>query len=221
MKRRKTSVTIDPPDIGDLSRLEVVRTGEALKGQRYSDCAFEDADFSGQQVSQLSFSSVVLRKVKLAKTKWRGVSLTDVMMREADFSLADWVGATFVRVEISAGRGSGLNASEAQLREVVIQGCALPYAVFQFAKLERCRFEDCDLTDATFQGASLRHVMLKNCQLRNAQFTEARIESLDLRGSKLEGTNLDLGGLKEVVIDPGQTEAIAMLTGVQIRALEG
>lgn len=218
--KSKKPPAIEPPDLGRESSLEKISPTRSLADGPFSELLVENVDWSDQAASSADFNFSLLRQARLTKTRLKSAQFRDLRFIGCDVSVGDWIGASIRRVEFLTTRMTGLNLSETTIKDVVFRDCPLSYAVFQFAKLERCRFEDCDLVDVTFQGASFSDVTFRNCNLTSAQFSDARLNQVDLRGSRLDGLQMALDQLREVTIDPGQTDVIASLTRVTVLPLE-
>jgi uncharacterized protein YjbI with pentapeptide repeats len=224
MRKTKAAsiVTIEAPDLLDISSLKPTSADQiAAAGGLYEDTIFQEQDWAERTLSDVKFTTVILRRVNLSKTRFRGAHLRDIAISNCEAALADWRGTNFHRVEVLSSRFSGFNAADSRHNDVVFRNSPLSYSVFQFATLARCLFENCDMEGASFEGSTLTHVIFRNCNLVNAQFSDTRLREIDFRGSRLEGLQISLDSLRNVTIDPTQTETIALLTGVKIQSSSG
>lgn len=205
-----------PPDWKEDTELPRFQGGPPEEGSACDDWAFVDLDWQKRKIARVQFDTALWRKMNLAKSKLRDVSLRDVRIHGCDLSNADGAGIRTSRVEIVSSRLTGLVAAEGTYENTLFQDCRADYSVFQLSTFERCCFENCSLVDASFEAATLKQVVFKNCDLRNARFFQAGLLEVDLRGSMLEGLGIALDNLRGVTVDRLQTPAIAALTGVRI-----
>jgi uncharacterized protein YjbI with pentapeptide repeats len=90
-------------------------------------------------------------------------------------------------VEASDVRATGLDLSEATIKDVTFSSSRLDLASFRFATLERVVLADCRLEEADFHGAVLTSVRFERCNLASASFVAARCESVELRSCEFAG----------------------------------
>jgi uncharacterized protein YjbI with pentapeptide repeats len=82
---------------------------------------------------------------------------------------------------------TGIDFSEATLRDASVEGCRVDLASFGFSRLERVTFEDCLLAQTDFLQAQLESVRFHRCDLTRADFRGARLKLCEFRRSELAG----------------------------------
>jgi uncharacterized protein YjbI with pentapeptide repeats len=116
-----------------------------------------------------------------------GLTLQDVVAEDGDWSNLRADQASFLRVEATGVRGTGVELGEATLRDVVFDGCRLDLSSFRHAKLERVVFRDCRLEEAELYGAELHSVRFERTNLAGASIEAASFADCELRACELAG----------------------------------
>ncbi|MET7767513.1 pentapeptide repeat-containing protein [Nocardia sp. NPDC005366] len=156
-----------------------VRLVAELNRTTVDNCEFTSADISNVRADESS-----LLESTLALSRLTGISLTDGVVRDVEFSET--------RADLSVFRNT-------KFRNVVFTGCNLTGSDFQRATLRNVRFEKCDLTGAQFSNAIQEH---------NVSFEDCRLIDINgvrgLKGARVRGDDLlGLAGslAREVGID--------------------
>jgi uncharacterized protein YjbI with pentapeptide repeats len=180
----------------------------------------EDARVSGELPDSRAADGAVLRSllvdVSLGGSRLRSLTLTDVIVRDCDWSNVDVTGARLNRVVFERCRMTGVTFSEIEAQEVVFRGCALNLAMFRAARMFHVEFVDCRLLDADFYSAEIRFTRLSGCSLERAELEQTRLASVDLRGSVLDDLRGDLRALRGATIDTVQLAGLSMLIAAQL-----
>lgn len=195
---------IAPPDLPSHLEMPLFPVSALTSDGHFSEVALCDWDVSGQSADNLLFDAVSFERANLSETVLRRLRLRDVRLLKSDLSNATWPAAAFDRVELHAGRLTGLKAVEATFSDVRFVGCKADLAQFRHAAFRDVRFEDCNLRDADFHGADLRGVSFRGCDMQGANLTAAKLEKADFRGARLEHLTLRPADLKGLIIDSGQ-----------------
>ena len=204
------------PDVSDdLLRRDL--GDERLIGLRVSEVEL-GGDLSERVAADLRLQDVRLANLDLTGAEAPGLSLTDAIVEAGSWANLRASGGTLTRVETRQLRATGLDLTEAALKDVVFADARLDLASFRFAKLERVVFSDCRLEEADFHGASLRSVRFERCNLTAASFVEAACERCEVRDCELvelQGVE-GLRGVRmrwnEVIQVAGQLAAVAGIT---------
>ncbi len=115
-----------------------------------------------------------------------GLTLQDIVAVDGDWSNLRAGQASFLRVEATGVRATGIELGEATLRDVVFDGCRLDLSSLRHATLERVVFRDCRLEEAELYGAELRSVRFERTSLAGASVEEATFVDCELRSCELE-----------------------------------
>lgn len=206
---RKGARPLAAPDLPANLATPLFPVGDLTTGEQYAEVALVDWDGSGQSADDLHFDAVLLERANLSGTRLRRLRMRDVRLLKTDLSNAEWPQATLDRVEILAGRLTGLKALDAKFADLRVVGCKVDLAQFRHASLRDVRFEECVLREADFQGAHLSNVSFQGCDLQGANFTAAKLDQADFRGARLEGLSLRPEDLKGMIIDQGQAMELA------------
>ena len=161
-------------------------SGERLLGLRVSEAEL-GGDLAERAAADLRLDDVHLRDFDLSGTEAPGLSLSDATVSGGSWANLRASRGALTRVEAGELRATGLDLSEATIRDVTFTASRLDLASFRFATLERVVFEDCRLEEADFHGAVLTSVRFERCSLASASFTAARCESCELRSCELGG----------------------------------
>lgn len=184
------------------------------EGTLDSQFDIEDAlvtgDYAEARAAGGRFSHSKLDRVSLMSARLRSLTLTDVVAEAIEASGADWTGARLRRVHVSGSRLSGLQLLDAELDDVVFQGCQMRLATFHSSALRNVRFEGCVLDEAFFGHGRMQAVRFDDCSLVRADFTGARLARVDLRASVLDPAG-EVGGLRGATIDSVQLMDLAPL----------
>lgn len=123
----------------------------------------------------------------LGATKVRGLRFRDVVIRRGNLANLDAPEAAVTRVTIDGARMTGVQLARGKLVDVVFRDCLLDLATFAGTTLERVRFDACRLTQADFREALWRDVRLEGCDLTEADLSGLRIAGAELHGCTLDG----------------------------------
>ena len=180
-KRPDVSEELAERDLAD-ERLIGLRVDEAALG----------GDLSERAAADLRLQDVRLANLDLTGTEAPGVTVTDAIVAGGSWANLRAARGTLTRVEAQELRATGVDFTEAVLKDVVFADARLDLATFRFAKLERVVFRDCRLEEADFLGASLVSVRFERCNLARAIFVDATCERCELRDCELA----DLQGIE-------------------------
>jgi uncharacterized protein YjbI with pentapeptide repeats len=164
----------------------------------------EESDGTGERVEEARVSDGapagrVIRS-RLEAGRLASPWMTDVVAARVDGANARLRGAEWERVRFVACRMTGIDLPEADLRDVVFQGCKLNLANFRSARMERVAFDDCVLDEADFAGAAIADARFAGSQLRRVPFDGARLLRADFRGAELIPFG-DAAALRGAIID--------------------
>lgn len=210
MAGKRSAAWPTPPDL-DETGLEAWTAVALGAGFALEEVRIEDADLADTRAAGGSFVGCVLSGASVTGSRWRSLTLTDVVARDSNAANADWTGARMKRVVFVRCRMTGVDFSEVEADEVAFRSCKLDLASFRFAKLRRTTFEDCRLDEADFHAASLQQVQFARSELRRVDFAEARLNRVDLRTSELEDLRGDVHALRGAIIDSVQLAGLAHL----------
>jgi uncharacterized protein YjbI with pentapeptide repeats len=190
---------------------------ERLIGLRVSECEL-GGDLSERAAADLRLQDVRLASLDLTGTEAPGLTIVDAIVAGGSWANLRAARGTLTRVETGELRATGVDLTEAALKDVVFADARLDLASFRFAKLERIVFRDCRLEEVDFLGASLRSVRFERSNLTGASFVDATCERTELRDCEL----VDLQGVEglrgvrmpwnEVIQVAGQLAAAAGIT---------
>ena len=122
---------------------------------------------------------------------------------------------------VKGGRLTGLQVTEADIRDVVWRGCGADMATFRHARLLHVTFQDCSLREADFAGMRGVAVRFADCDLRGASFRHAELARCELRRCRLDdiegveglrGASLELEQLIELAPALARSMGIGVLS---------
>ena len=174
-----------PPDVP--ADLEEVELGDRpLHGLRLERVALRRADLSERAAPDLRLEESLLEDVLLDGAEAAGLVLVDVAVRRGSWSNLRAARGSCTRADVDELRATGIDLSEAELRDVVLTGCRLDLASFRFSKLTRGAFRDCRLEEADLHAATLSSVSFERCLLNRANLHGASFSRCELRECNLE-----------------------------------
>lgn len=94
--------------------------------------------------------------------------------------LGECRGCTFEGLELSERKLTGMDLTEATLRDIDFGGAELNLALFDFAVIENVSFDGADLGGASFRGARLINVTFVDADFQATVFEDAILENTDL-----------------------------------------
>jgi uncharacterized protein YjbI with pentapeptide repeats len=144
---------------------------------------------------------------------WR---VADARFEAVNLANVDASGARFVRVAAERCRATGLNVSEASLRDAIFVDCRCDMLAAFGASFTRCWFQACDLEEADFDGATFDRVVFRDCNLRGARLARIDLRKTDLRGSRLDGLVVSPERLAGLTIEPAQADVFAAALGLRM-----
>jgi uncharacterized protein YjbI with pentapeptide repeats len=176
---------VDAPDLPELEAQQLRGSGAA------SDLSLSGAlvidDGSGPVTAHsVDIEESELRGVTLDAGNARGLVLTDVILRDCDFSNVQAREGSIRRSEIRSSRLVGFALSEGTIRDLRVVDAAMTLALFAHTRLERVAFESVNLREASFMEAQLEAVSFIDCDLAGADFRGAKLKKCVVRGSSLD-----------------------------------
>ncbi len=167
--------------------LEPAEVGELSHDASYTECEVVDAVLSDQQANGVIFDAARLVNVELAGSRLDDLRLTDTELKRCNLANTRAQRAEAARVTFDGSRMTGIQLSEASLRDVTIRDCRVDLASFGFSQLTRVTFESCVLDQTDFLESKLESVRFHSCQLTRADFRGARMQQCEFRRCNLNG----------------------------------
>jgi uncharacterized protein YjbI with pentapeptide repeats len=218
-KRAPKDFTPATPDIPASKELVVVHIADLI-----NDADIERAIITENPPSPIRASNTVIEQSRiqahsLLASTLPNTRIADSIFDRADLTGATWTDARLVRVQFTGCKLTGFDARESDLQDLNFKDCKAPDMFFQRTTLSRVHFNDCQLTDLDLTGAKIKSLAIRNCDARSLRLINTHIDHLDLRGSLINNIALDLANttnLRNIIITPAQTPALAAAMGVQI-----
>jgi len=189
-------------DAGTVLRGDVEVVGERVGGEHKGELA------------EGSIAQSLLDVADLSETKFRTLTLDDVVCHGADLSNALWDRISARRVELLNCRAVGWRVQFDQLTDVYLGDCRLDYAVINIERVKGLAvFERCSFRQATIAG-NLSNTVFLDCDFDGAQFAARGAKGCDLRTSALLGAH-GMQSLAGATISPDQAVAIARVLAAE------
>ena len=161
---------------------------------------FENEDtITGYKIEDIALTSDDLEATRLSESLFNKVDFTQTYVNRFDVADCEFTGCNFTaskfpesswyRVFIDAARCSGLQLTNAVLKNVDFKNSKLEIVNFRFSRLENITFEGCVLNDVDFYEARLKNVEFINCTINKIIFTNARMLNVDISKSFVEALN--------------------------------
>lgn len=190
---------VDPDELTDAGTAlhgDVEVVGERLGGEHI-----------GVQ-AEGSIAGSVLDAADLSESKFRTLTLDDVVCRGVDLSNASWDRITARRVEFLNCRAVGWRVQFDQLTDVYLGDCRLDYAVIDIDRVKGLAvFQRCTFRQATITG-NISNTVFLDCDLDGARFAARGAKGCDLRTSALLGA-AGVQSLSGATISADQAVSIA------------
>jgi uncharacterized protein YjbI with pentapeptide repeats len=143
---------------------ENLHHGKLPEGE-YDNCTFKAINFSGAQLSKMTFSECVFEACDLSNCITRGTCI-----RDTEFTNCKLMGLNFHELDPF-------------LLSFSFQNCLLNFSSFSRLKLKNISFEDCKLIQVDFSEADLTSATFQNCDFSGATFIDTRLEKADFSTS--------------------------------------
>jgi uncharacterized protein YjbI with pentapeptide repeats len=169
--------------------------GEDGSGSHFLDCALtrltlSDCTLAQAQFADVWFSDVRLISAGLARTSWRGVTLTGAVI-------------------------AGAEAYGSLLRRVRFDRCKLDSVNFRDCDLTDVTFDNCVLRNVDFSTARLTRVAFPASRLSATTLVKVTLDRVDLRGAEL-GVTVDPTALRGAIVSTSQLLDLAPLLAESI-----
>jgi uncharacterized protein YjbI with pentapeptide repeats len=155
-------------------------------GDAFAESELAGASCAGRRIDGLECIEVVLRDPDMSGAELRDCTFRDTAFENPNLATATIRGGSLTRVVIEGGRLTGLQVTEADVRDVVWRGCGADMAAFRHARLLHVSFQDCSLREADFTGVRGQVVRFADCDLRGASFRHAELAGCELRRCRLD-----------------------------------
>lgn len=117
-------------------------------------------------------------------------TLTDVAVRDADFSGLDFSGLELAHSSFTHCRFGGCDLSGAVLSEVGLEGCDLSNARLSGVRWDGCTLTACKAVGAEFREGHFLRTAFCDCLLRYANFSSAKFTAVSWTDCVLAGAIL-------------------------------
>lgn len=171
-------------DIDDLSPADVSFSGQF----DYDECQAEDVDQAGVR-GRGSLRHMLVSRGSLAESRFTGLELIDVAIRQVALPNSSWRRVTARRVELIDCQAVGLQISVVRAEDLYVEGCRLDYSRVDVEQhrgaiaFHRCTFKEAVL------GGDLSKVMFSECEFNGAEFEANNAMNCDLTRSRLVGAS--------------------------------
>ncbi len=182
--------------------------GRLMPEARIENTRIEILDALGCSAANMTIDESILERVMFVQAKLEKFGLSDVLLKGCDFSAATCADGSWLRVHVKGGRLTGVDLSNAALKDVIFEDCKLDLANFRASKLTRVQFVRCHLKETDFQMATLNNVSFVSSELEKVAFSRVTLKNVDARTSQL----FDIRGwssLKGLTIDSMQLVGVA------------
>lgn len=176
---------IHPPDLPELESASIAVDAD------------DELTLSGMLVDGEGLGAVVARRVDIEESELRGVTLaaakmpglqlSDVILRDCDFSNVQGRGGAITRAEIHHSRLVGFDLSEGRVDDLRVVNSSLTLASFARAGMQSVVFDGVNLAEASFMDTRMKAVAFVNCNLAGADFRGVKLTNCAIRGSSLDG----------------------------------
>ena len=145
------------------------------------------APLSGVGGGEGFVSDARLHNIDLTGSTLRRLALTDCVIEGGDWANLDASEATLSRVEMQGLRMTGVVFAGARINDARFIECRLDVASFRFAHLDGVRFEDCRMEEADLYETALSSVVFTTCDLTGANLAEATFDRSEMHDCALDG----------------------------------
>lgn len=166
----------------------ITLTSEHLEGTRIAESLFNKVDFVSLTVDKFD--------------------VTDCEFRGCNFTASNFPESSWHRVSIVAARCSGMQITDAVLKNITYKNSKIEIVNFRFSRLENVVFEECVINDVDFYEAQLKNVEFVNCTISKITFSGARMMNIDISKSFVEAIN-GIQSLRGVTISYDQLMQLA------------
>jgi uncharacterized protein YjbI with pentapeptide repeats len=175
--------------VPDLPELEptVIAIADAQDGLTLSGALVDGDGLEAVVARRIDIEESEMRGVTLAPAKMPGLQLSDVILRDCDFSNVHGRGGAITRTEIHHSRLVGFDVSEGRVDDLRVANASMTLASFARAGLQSVVFDGVNLAEASFMDARMQSVVFVNCNLVGADFRGAKLKGCAIRGSSLDG----------------------------------
>lgn len=158
---------------GHLAQAQFPRD-DLLDDALLSELSVVDADFAGRTAHLVDVEGCRLTGSKLASSRLDKLTVSDSVLDRCDLANVELSHGAMSRVEMTACRLTGLAASGAVWRQVLVKDCLADMSSFRFAAFTRVEFADCRLQGADFVGADLSDTLFRRCDLTRVELSQVK-----------------------------------------------
>lgn len=163
-------------------------TGQDASGSRFTDCALEDCVVEDVRLDDVRLVDGTLDRLRAGTLHAPGSTWQDVVVRDCRLGALPWYGAELTRVQVVGGKLDYVNLRDADLTDVVLDGCVIG---------------ELELT-----GARAQRLVVRDCAIRRLDVARATLRDVDLRGADLSRVD-GIAGLSGATISEDQLVALA------------
>jgi uncharacterized protein YjbI with pentapeptide repeats len=217
-RRDSRPADYSPPSTpGEL--IERYRRGERyfahadLRGARFPEQTFSNANFTGANFGGSSFSACIFQACLLEAADLRGATLEKaafhlcnvdrMVLAEARLLDTRFSNLALGHVDFDQTRIEGLKidnceelppsfASAKGIGTASFVGCTFVAPVLRNAFMAGAQFSSCSLASADLSGADLRETKFLDCTLTHAKFDGAQLGGTEFKGTRLASSSLKL-----------------------------
>jgi uncharacterized protein YjbI with pentapeptide repeats len=177
--------------------------GELAAAESY-DCAHFDgatlagADASGSNFLECAFTKVTLQDCRLAQAQFADVWLQNTRLLSTSLARTHWRDVTCTGMVMA-----GVEVFGAALRRVTFERCKMDSVNFRDSDLADVVFDGCVLSNVDFGGARLTRTSFPQSRLTATTLTQVTLNQVDLRGAEL-GITVDPAALGGAIVTTAQ-----------------
>ncbi len=168
----------------------------------------ENVTLTSEHLKDTSISESLFNKVEFVSLNVNKLDVSDCEFRNCNFTASNFPESSWHRISIVGARCSGMQITNAVLKNITYTNSKIEIANFRFSRIENVVFEECMIDDVDFYEAQLKNVEFVNCTISKITFSGARMMNVDISKSFVKSIN-GIQSLRGVTISYDQLMQLA------------
>lgn len=186
----------------------------------YENETFENLQYEGDLIEDMTFADCVFRKCRIYETELRHCSFKsctfqDCVILNNRYRFTDAIDNRFSHCSLV---GMAWNDVERENNVMMpfsaFEECTLKHNLFISFKMKKFDFSDCDLQGSTFQQCDLRESLFRRTGLKDVNFQQNNLMGADFRDATDYGISLENNKLKKAKFSFPDAIRLLSATGI-------
>lgn len=213
--KKENNFRIEKPNLPE--NLKEYKDIEIKDEDSFSMGFIENKTLDGTACEHVAFNKFMFKDVSFRDCVFKNIELTDTVFLNCDLANADLSGAIIHRSHFITSKITGVNLSEATLRNCILKNLSGEYAYFGFSDIKHSKFTECIFRDGDFSNSKFNGVIFEKSLLTRAQMSGTKLRDIDFTSCDIAGLGLEISDAYGMIVTSEQAVYLSSLMGLVIK----